>query len=228
MARTFIHGARSLAILGALAMALSACALSRSEVAIKAPEVTAAAAGATPVKIVRIQDSREFSEAPPDPSMPSLKNSAQIADAKITARAIARKRNSYGMALGDVLLQEGTSVPDLVRKATVKALQDKGYVVVDETSPDAARALPLSIDIGEFWAWGTPGLVEVTVEFKGSVGMTGDMIQGAAPVKAYAKYGSAAIFESTWIFIVEKGVGDLTDKIKERIKAPSELSAKTS
>ena len=103
----------------------------------------------------------------------------------------------------------------------MRALQERGYAVVDPSSPNYAAALPLALDIEQFWAWFTPGFFEVTVEFKAAVDMRGDTLVGApATANGYATYGTAAVFESTWTYIVATGLDDLVAKMKEHIKAP--------
>src|SRR5471032_2731500 len=83
--------------------ALSACAVSRSEVAIPGQSSTQQETGIA-VALLSPVDARWFEAAPKVPSIPSLKEPTQITDTQITSRAVGRKRNSYGMAMGDVLL----------------------------------------------------------------------------------------------------------------------------
>jgi hypothetical protein len=204
-----------------LGLTLAACAAGRSVVDVQ-PPASHAAKGAGFARIAEIRDMRQFDPAPRDPSTPSLSDAGEISNPAITARAIARKRNGYGRAMGDVVLPEGNTVAGLVRAAATKALQDSGYTVVDEKSPNYAAALPLAIDIEQFWAWFTPGAFLVTIEFNGRIVMKGDALVGRdlGPVRASATYDSAAIFESDWTKIVEQGLDDMSGRMKERIKAP--------
>ncbi len=82
---------------------LSACAASRSEVAIPGQSSAQQETGVAVVLLPPV-DARRFEAAPKVPSIPSLKEPTQITDIQITARAVGRKRNGYGMAMGDVLL----------------------------------------------------------------------------------------------------------------------------
>ncbi len=217
---------RLLALPILLGTALSACALGRSVVDIKAP-ASVAAAGETAVKITEVSDSRHFTVNPRDPSEPSLGDAAEINDPKITARAIGRKRGGFGGAFGDVVLPEGATVAGLVRDAAQTALQDEGYRIVSEGSPDYAGALPLALDVEQFWGWYTPGFASVDVSFKSRIIMTGDPLvgSGAANAEGFANYSSSVgIFESDWAELVKNGLADLTAKMKQRIKAPSEIS----
>ena len=66
------------------------------------------------VYIRNVVDNRVFEASPKEPSTPSLKYSEQITDKLIKERAIARKRNGFGQALGDILLQAGNTVGALL------------------------------------------------------------------------------------------------------------------
>ena len=222
--RRLISLLRPLAIPTLLAASLSACALGRSVIEV-VPPASAASAGTAAVKVTEVRDLRRFTVNPRDPSEPSLGEAAEINDATITARAVGRKRGGFGAALGDVALPEGTTVAGLVRGAAQTALQDKGYRVVNESSPDYAAALPLALDIEQFWAWFTPGFVSVTASFKTRVVMKGDPLVGGAPttVDGAAFHSDIAVTEAVWTEVVQKGLADLTTKMRERIKTPSEI-----
>ena len=222
----FAARGRAIGVSLLLGLALSACALGRSVVDVQ-PPASQASTGPGFARISEVRDLRRFEVAPRDPSMPSLSNAAEINDPAVTSRAIARKRGGFGAALGDVVLPEGSTVANLVRGAAAKALQDAGYTVVDEKSPNYAKALPLALDIEQFWAWFTPGAFQVTIEFNSLVTMKGDALVGAnAPsAKGTAAYDSAAIFESDWANIVGKGLDDLAGKMRARIRAPGIAAA---
>lgn len=202
-----------------VALSVSACATSRSVLPIAAP-VSEQPKSNSFVKITEVRDLRQFSVNPGDPSMPSLGDADEIQDAKITSRALGRKRNGYGMALGDVMLPETTSVVGLVRDSAKKALQDKGYVVVDEGSPDYARALPLAMDVEQFWAWLGWGFTEFTFTFDGKIGMKGGSLLASDPamVSSQTVVKSIAGTESVWTRVIQTGVNDLAEQIKVHIK----------
>jgi hypothetical protein len=63
------------------------------------------------------------------------------------------------MAFAEILLPEGRTVEQIVREAATKALAEKGYAVVAEESPEFAQALPVNIEIQQFWSWFTPGVL---------------------------------------------------------------------
>jgi uncharacterized lipoprotein YajG len=213
--------ARSFIAIPALAIVwlLSGCATTTSTIDVqhaKAP--TAAAKGFA--KITEVRDLRRFEAAPKDPSTPSLENPQDLKNSAVTSRAIARKRGGYGMAFANVLLPEGRTVEMVVRDAVTKALSEQGYEVVDAKSSQFEKALPLQVDIDQFWAWFSPGFVQVTVEFRGLLmvraetltGRKEDIVQGSAVVKGMA------VTDTEWREAVVAGVGDLTKNLKAVIR----------
>jgi hypothetical protein len=212
---------KGLALAIALGSGLSACAIDRSVVEIKSP-ATSAAPTKSVAKITEIRDLRQFETNPPQAWMPSLGDANEVKDPKFTSRAIGRKRNGYGMAMGDVMLPENTNVAALVRNAAVRALQDKGYRVVDQTSPEFAMAAPLTIEIEQFWAWVQLGFFEGAMNFEARTKLAGPLVdQNPAVVSGTHRKMVGAAFESYWIEVVQNGLEDLVEKIKTRIKPAS-------
>ena len=213
--------ARKCVAISALAFAslFSGCATTTSTVDVQHAQAPAVAAKEF-AKITEVRDIRRFEAAPKEPSTPSLENAQELKNAAITSRAIARKRGGYGMAFANVLLPEGRTVELVVREAVAKALIEQGYEVVDAKSPQYEKALPMQVDIDQFWAWFTPGFWQVTVEFRGLLlvkaeGLTGrkeDIVRGNAEVKGMA------VTDSEWKEVVVAGVNDLTKNLKAVIK----------
>src|SRR5579862_4194778 len=171
---------RTFALTALLTLALSACGYDRSVVDVSAP-AGAASDSKVFVKIIAVRDLRKFEASPSDAGTPSLRNATEINDPNITSRAIGRKRGSLGAALGDVALPPGQTVAGLVQGAAQKALEDKGYAVVGTTSPHYATALPLSIDIIDFWSWLSPYGAAVRIDFKSTLNLTGEALVGVNP-----------------------------------------------
>lgn len=202
-----------------LALLLSGCAVGRSTVEIKSPTALNTDTG-TYARIVSVDDLRKFEASPDDPRTPSLENASQIADPDITARAVARKRGGFGKALGDILLSPGQSVANLVRAAARKALADKGYTVVESSSPRYATAASLDIGIPQFWAWFSPGFASVHIDFEATLTMHGDGLLDREPttVTSHVTHEGMAIFESDWTDLVQRGVEDLSRRIEDNVK----------
>lgn len=138
--------------------AITGCATSRSEIRLSAPAAaTSDAASDKSVLIRSVVDERTFEQKPRNPSTPSLGfGGADKAAAEVKARAIGRKRNTYGKALGDVLLEDGQTVEGIVRDNLTSALRDAGYAVVDG-APSNTSTLIVDVHIKQFWAWFQPG-----------------------------------------------------------------------
>ena len=148
-----------------MVLVLGGCATSRSELKLESPGAGAASprAGAPVAVIHSVNDERTFEQAPDEPSTPSLGfEGAQQASAAVKLRAIGRKRNTFGKALGDVLLQEGQTVEGVVREHLGAALSDAGFDVRADAGT-APAALLLDVRIRKFWSWVQPGFWAITV-----------------------------------------------------------------
>jgi hypothetical protein len=207
---------------GVVVLGMGGCAATRSTF-----DVTGASADqgtlASPtahVNIVRVTDKRVFEANPRNPSMPSLEKPEDLKDRAITARAIARKRGGYGNAMSDILLPEGRTVELVVREAVTKALREKGYNVVEPASPEAAKALPLEVDIQQFWMWMTPGVFAITLEQRGIVTMNSVALVGgeAVVVQGYAKVSTMAATDEEWKKTITQGVNDLIEQMKAKLR----------
>jgi hypothetical protein len=145
----------------------TACATSRGEMALAVPDAVVAGDGAKVAVIESVTDLREFQDNPSDPSIPSLKKGDEFElDAEGRKRAIARKRNGYGKAMGDILLEGTETVETLSRDLVVRGLAERGYRVLDPGATAPADALRVKVGVREFWAWFSPGFWTVSMEAK--------------------------------------------------------------
>lgn len=210
----------------ALAFLISSCALTRSTLDLTVPRVEAPT-GQTYVKLIEVNDVRRFEPKPRNPSVPSLENPAEISDPAIRSRALARKRGGFGMALADILLPEGRTVEQVVREAVTTAFLERGYLVVDDKSPTSVKALPLSVDIRQFWSWFTPGFMAISIEFEGILILTSEalLINPQETVRGYALVRSLAATDEEWQRTMQEGLKDLIDKMKSRIRGPDEVKS---
>jgi uncharacterized lipoprotein YajG len=200
---------------------LSGCAATRSTFDVPAVQAQAS----TPkglVQITDVRDIRRFEAAPRNPSTPSLQNPEELKDRAITSRAIARKRGGYGNAMADILLPDGRTVGQIVREAITQALREQGYAVVaDGQSPELDKALPLQVEIEQFWAWFTPGLMQISVEFQGVLVLKSEALTGRKEeiVRGYAIVKGMAATDAEWREVVQSGVADLVKNVKAVVKA---------
>lgn len=196
------------------------CATSRGIVDVRVPEM-ANPDTATLVKITEVRDLRVFQIKPPQPSTPSLKND-EVNDRTITRRAVARKRNTYGMALGDILLPAGKSVDQLARSALENALRESGYAVVSEGEPGYESARALSADIEKFWSWMSPGFWTITLHFEALVVLKGDwpVEEGKREVHSRSTASGMGATTGLWEQVFNTGIADLTRSVKDVITEP--------
>jgi len=150
---------------------LSGCATSRGVLDITQEETVNPESGEA-VKIVRVSDNRQFQIDPPQPDIPSLKYD-EINDPAITSRAIARKRNDFGMAIGDILLPENKTVARLVENSITRGFRESGYRVVSQNDSDFDEAIPIEVDIEKFWGWYNPGFWEIKFNFVSALRISG-------------------------------------------------------
>jgi hypothetical protein len=204
---------------------LSGCATSRGTLDYTPRASTNPGQGAT-LRIATVQDSRRFELRPSDPSIPSLKN-GEIEDRSITSRAIARKRNGYGKALGDILLPEGRSVAEIVRAAVARGLREGGYRVLEEGEPGYGDAAPIDVEIRQFWMWITPGFWAVHLEFRTLV-----VLKGAIPplaegpqIEGYVRLASQAAAERAWQNTLDAGLENFNANLLQLLQAKRSAGA---
>ena len=172
------------------------------------------------VTIVRVTDNRVFEAAPRTPSVPSLKG-GEIGDKAITSRAIARKRNAYGKALGDILLPEGRTVENVVREALVKSFREAGYRVIEDAarSEDKDKAMRIEADIEQFWSWFTPGFWAVSLEFEAKVKIKGDVppFKNGETVRGHVQLHTQAAGPRAWLNTINKGIDAFIAEVKNSL-----------
>jgi hypothetical protein len=183
---------------------------------VRVPAATNPTAGPA-VTFVRVTDRREFQRKPPEASIPSLKD-GQIEDRALTSRAIGRKRSGWGKALGDILLPEGRSVEQLTAEALARGLRESGYRVIEPASPGREDAIPLEVDIQEFWAWVAPGW-NMHISFDSRIRVTGP----AAPFRkgqeftGHIRLGTSAPTGGAWLNTINKGLEYLNQDMTTRL-----------
>jgi hypothetical protein len=194
---------------------LSACAVTRSEVAISGPSSTQPDAGIAVILLPPV-DARRFEVAPKVPSIPSLKEPTQITDPQITSRAVARKRNGYGMAMGDVLLTPPQTASSLVGDAVKAGLRDSGYRIVEAGDPSYAAAPKVSVRINEFWTWITPGFGSIKLDNITNLTLEGNLPALAIPATVAVREtkGYFVITESDWAPFIDIALAQVRDKVR--------------
>lgn len=198
---------------------LTGCAASRGVVA---PQMSA---GANPqsgvaVRIVTVEDKRSFQVEPNDPSIPSLMDN-NTGEKNFKSRAIGRKRNSFGKALGDVVLPEGQSVSGLTEKTIARTLRDAGYRVVTSTDTDYEQAIPVTAQIDKLWAWFRPGFWAIAIESNYDITVDGNVpgLQTAPRLTGETRTTMQMATASDWTKVVEVSLANFSVKLKDKLNA---------
>ena len=204
-----------------LILFVTGCAASRSVVTLETAEAIGNPATGVAVKLVIVEDKRVFEFEPKLPEIPSI-SEAEVNNPSIQARAIGRKRNGYGAALGDILLAEGTTVSSLMAEELTKTFRAAGYRVVTENDPDFATAMPVEVEIHQFWSWMKWGFTELRIGNISQVKIKGDLGKGTNDKVIENRYLSQphmALFESDWMKDTSNGMKALMVKVKEYLKS---------
>ncbi|MED5618819.1 hypothetical protein [Ideonella sp. BN130291] len=199
---------------------LGACASGRT--VIHVPHRVAAApypSTARAVLLRSVEDARQFEDAPAEPSTPSLgAEPSSAASATTKARAVARKRNGYGLAQGDVLLDADDNVAAVTRAALVSAFTKAGYRV--DSAGDAAPSVPTTVDvrIKKFWLWLQPGVMVGTIRSTIVVEVT----MGSNPpitLQADTAQPGQIFSEEAWTQAVATAVNAFVDEAAKKLQA---------
>ena len=189
---------------------LAGCATNRAEVDILPPGNSQTPAPANGKKVyISTVDDRVFHIKPSSFDIPSLKYD-EIDDKSITERAIARKRNNYNMAIGDVLLPKGRTVSELVGDAVATAYRQAGYQVV--STPGARDVSEVKVQIIEFWSWYTAeGVLDKVLRNKSSLQI---QTHGAPEhsVKTLVNEKVKVATDNDWKRITEAGLEAITQE----------------
>ena len=200
-----------------LAVLGSGCATSRGVLDVRTTMESNPASG-TAVKIISVTDSRVFEVSPGSASIPSLKGD-EIHNKAITSRAFARKRNSYGKALGDILLPEGRTVNLLAQENITRSLRQSGYRVLARDEAGYDQAIPVTVDIRKFWAWVTPGFWAIALEFETEMHITGAIgrLGAGKTVRGYVRNKSGGAKSGVWLETVQLGLADFVTNLKKEL-----------
>jgi uncharacterized lipoprotein YajG len=210
---TLILGLSSLLLLGG-------CATSRSVLDVPAPAAREAAqAIGKEVLVASVADRRSFETDPRSPDIPSL-DPGEDQGGAIKARAVGRKRNSFGKALGDILLKEGQTVETLVANSVRQAFAEKGYKVIERKEDAAPDTLFVEAAVDKFWSWMNPGFAAITLSTEISTDLA---IRSPAQnqtmtvsVKASGNYQTG--MEGNWIEVINKALRAYVDELKAKLE----------
>lgn len=200
---------------------LGGCATSRSELDITPPTTT----NATPtiagkeVLVTVVSDKRIFQANPPSADIPSL-DPGRDQNTAIKARAVGRKRNTFGKALGDILLKEGQTVESLTAASIRQAFVEKGYKVLDSKEQATGNTVFVEATIDKFWSWFSPGFWAITLNTEIASGVSIKSAEkdttAAVSVKASEHFQVAA--EGNWTKVINNALRAFVDELKTKLE----------
>jgi hypothetical protein len=207
-------------LLALAAVSLTGCAISRSELRIDSPPKTQALAASAPVIVIRtITDGRVFEIEPKSANIPSLGSDEAGKGATndaVKARAIGRKRNGYGKALGDVLLDGGQTVAGVTRDSLAAAFADAGYAVKPDPAPGA---ITVDVRIRQMWAWTDPTFTVINTHMDMDIELVFSGRGGKHVITVRATEGRAVVGDDGWRDIIQKGLADFRKQATDKAKA---------
>ena len=194
---------------------LAGCATNRAEVDVTPPGNTQTPAPNNGKKVyISAVDDRVFQIKPSSFDTPSLKYD-EIDDKSITERAIARKRNNFNMAIGDVLLPEGRTVSELVGDAVATAYRQAGYEVV--SAPGARDITEVKVQIIEFWSWySAEGVLDKVLSNKSLLQIKAPGVP-AHPVNTLVSEKVKVATDTDWKTITEAGLEAITQETLKQL-----------
>jgi uncharacterized lipoprotein YajG len=198
---------------------VTGCATSRSVVSVGNPTAynNTNPSDGIAVKIVAT-DARSFELKPATPDIPSLKDGA-IGNTAVTSRAIGRKRNGYGKALGDVLLPDGQTVAMITQNALANGFRQAGYRVLNAGDPGFDQAVQVDAQVRQYWSWVSIGFWAITLHCRVEAEMTAplDGLRTGLHVDALAEKQAAAAFEEDWQNIANEGLSVFTTNVAQKL-----------
>lgn len=197
------------------------CATNRGIVSLQQP------VPATPSQLIgkevfirSVTDNREFQENPSTQDIPSLGfGGSSAASTDIKKRAIARKRNSYGKALGDILLEEGQTVETVISDALKRSFAGLGYTVLKNEQEVTTDTLVVDSSIQKFWAYMTPGwAITISCDIATSLQIRPEKTKTketeTITVKSEGRYQTGA--EENWMEVFRKAIDKYIEQVKTK------------
>jgi len=125
-----------------LCIVLSGCVTGTRNVELIVPTYENDKSSTGSVYISGIRDGRKFEAKPSSPSTPSVNGDLSSTSKEKLSTLIGRQRNSYGKAMGDVVLPAGGTVQNEIKDILKIALEGRGYTITEDSSA------PTVLDVG--------------------------------------------------------------------------------
>jgi uncharacterized lipoprotein YajG len=201
-----------------IAIVATGCATSRSNLDVQIPKAQNAQSNGKQVFINSVADKRAFQVNPPNPDIPSL-DPSEDQNEQIKLRAIGRKRNGFGKALGDMLLKEGETVQSLTNQSIQQAFTEKGYTVLSSKDQVTKDTYIVDANIQKFWAWMNPGFWQITLSSEISTDLAIKAPKGATSqqISVKAADGYQVATEANWTEIIQKSIQLYINDLKSKL-----------
>ncbi|MDB2562672.1 hypothetical protein N9X61_03615 [Sulfurimonas sp.] len=199
-----------------LIILMSGCATSRGRIALEnSPSTEILKSNNRVVFINSVVDNRIFEIEPSKPSIPSLKN-GEINDDNITSLAIARKRNSFGKALGDILLKDGQTVCSIIKSNTEQALLEKGYEIIYNKSRVTNDTIVIDVDVRQFWSWLNIGFWSLTISTEIGADIKVSKKEKKEMIHLISSDSFQTAMGSNWITVMKQALKNYRLELKSR------------
>ncbi|GHU26517.1 hypothetical protein AGMMS50256_03940 [Betaproteobacteria bacterium] len=199
---------------------LGGCATSRSVLDIPPPASKAVSASAgKEVLVTSVSDRRRFEANPSSPSIPSL-DPGENQSADIKARAVGRKRNTFGKALGDILLKEGQTVETLTATSIRQAFAEKGYKLIDRKEQATKNTVFVEAAVDKFWSWLNISFSALTLntEIASELSLKSAEKTTTTTVSVKASDNYQTGMEENWIEVINKALRAYVDELKTKLE----------
>lgn len=165
------------------------------------------------VYIKSVTDGREFSDNARQAYMPTWSNDGSYEE----ARAIGRKRNGFGKAMGGLVLPEGMPATTVVKQTLTQAFVDNGYKVVENEADVTNETKVVNVKMPTFWSWMNPGFwnIRLTTDIEADVSGYQEEI-----VRVKGKYGEGFQLgtESNWLNVLNQAIRKFYEDAKSKLK----------
>ncbi len=198
---------------------LSGCVAGRRSFDVGLEPGSLAPADAAPrgaLAFVSVTDARHFENRPGDPSTPSIHGDVDAISADERSRFIGRQRNSFGHAMGDIVLPDGRTVQTKIVEIMTEGLKQRGYTVV-AGGPGAGTVV---VEVQDFWSWTTPGFWALS--FEARIGCKVSMEYGGRKatfqVRGYALNHGQIAKDKNWQEAYEEAFADFLKDFDLRLR----------
>jgi hypothetical protein len=208
---------------GVLLFFMTGCATNRGIVSLQqSVSATPSQSIGKEVFVRSVTDNREFQEHPKTQDIPSLGfEGSSATSSDIKKRAIGRKRNTYGKAMGDILLEESQTVESVISDSLRRSFGDLGYTVLKNEQDITANTLVIDSSIQKFWAYMTPGFWAITLScdiattLQIKTANAGTQKTEMISVKSEGKYQTGV--EGNWMEVLHQALDKYVEQIKSKL-----------